>query len=128
MTRKILFATALLLAGCANSDPAKIVFAAKTALDGAALVATHYAEDLPRCSPTQAPPCSDQAIIDKANAAAQAALPVMNQAESYVRQMQAAATNPLAKAPPAETVQAAALLARAAVDEFTAIVATMKGK
>ena len=122
--RKTLLIGALLLSGCASS-PEKIVYAAKVSFDGALLAANHYAEDLPRCSTTQAPPCSDQAVIDKANAAAHKAAPILDDAEKYVRAAAAAAANPKVTPPAAGTVAAQANLAAAAVSELTTVTATM---
>jgi predicted metal-binding protein len=121
--RKILLASSLLALSACGASPATLVFNAKTALDGATLTAVHYATDLPRCSPTQAPPCSRQDLIDKANVSAHLAADVIQRAEDLVRQQQKAKENPLLTAPNPDIVEAQARLATAAVAE---VVATTK--
>lgn len=119
--RKLLALAGLLALAACGTTPAQRVYTAKTAFEGATLAVTHYAEDLPRCSPTQAPPCSQQSIIDQANKAAHEALPVLNEAEDMVRKAAAAKANPLAPPVDAAALDAQAKLAAAKVAELQAI-------
>jgi len=123
--RKFLLIGLLALSACGMSD-AQRVFTAKTALDGATLAAVHYAQDLPRCSAIQAPPCSRQDLIDRANIAAHRAKEALDDAEALVRKRDAAKANPMAGPAPADgTVSAQARLAAASVKEVQQIVEQM---
>lgn len=92
-------------------DPAKAVFALKSAYAGVLTVAVAY-NKRPRCSATSGPLCSDPNLIAQIRAADNVANSAINTAESAVRSLGTQTT----------AIKAAVAAAQAAVDAFTAVV------
>lgn len=126
---KRLFALTIVLglAACGGNPPSADALDLRNTMNAALRDATHYAEDNPaRCSPTVPPPCGDQRLINEAAAAQVAAMPSLEAVEKMAREADAAASNPLAKAPDKKELSGLFAIARARVRAFTDVVDKMR--